>query len=222
MASQSVEEYIEAIYRLGGGTGNVNTCDLAEQLGVAPPSVTTMLRRLSRDGLVKHIRYRGISLTPRGLEMAASMIRRHRLSERLLTDVLGVPWERVHDAACKLEHVITGELEERAYAALGEPDRCPHGHLLQGDEDRMLMLLSDIPPGDMVGVVKLANEDEEFLKMAREIGLTPLAELVVESRTDAGLILSICGGTHTLPMELAAHVWVTPFSPSKPNESEPG
>ena len=91
MPSQSVEEYIEAIYRLGGEGGAVSTCDLAEQLGVAPPSVTTMIRRLSRDGLVKHVRYYGATLTEAGLKMALDTIRRHRLSERLLTDVLGIP-----------------------------------------------------------------------------------------------------------------------------------
>lgn len=213
MASQSVEEYIEAIYRLGGKTGTVNTCDLAEQLGVAPPSVTTMLRRLSRDGLVRHVPYRGISLTERGLEMAASMIRRHRLSERLLTDVLGIPWDRVHAAACKLEHVITGEIEDRAYEVLGEPERCPHGHLLEGDEIHCLRVLSDVAAGESVRVVKVADDDDEFLKAAAEIGLKPCAEVGVALSDDAGLVVNVSGQTQTISHEMAALVWVASLSP---------
>ncbi|MBI2842964.1 MAG: metal-dependent transcriptional regulator [Armatimonadetes bacterium] len=208
MPSESVEEYIEAIYRIGGETGMVNTCDLAEQLGVTPPSVTTMLRRLSRDGLVKHVPYRGITLTTRGREMAAAMIRRHRLSERILTDVFGIPWERVHNAACKLEHVITGEIEDRAYQVLGEPERCPHGHLLEGSEDVALLLLSEVPEGERVVVVKLAEEGGEFLQTAAEIGLVPLAEVEVTSLTDGKMILDICGQRREIGADVASLVWV--------------
>jgi len=208
MASQSVEEYIEAIYRIGGESGRVNTCELAGLLGVAPPSVTTMLRRLSRDGLVKHVRYRGIILTPRGREMAASMIRRHRLSERLLTDVLGIPWDRVHDAACRLEHVITGEIEQKAYEVLGEPERCPHGHLLDGGDEQTLLRLGEVEPGGRAVVVKLADEGGSFLRCAAEIGLVPSAEVTVEARPDSGIALVIGNQRLTVDPALAKHVWV--------------
>jgi DtxR family Mn-dependent transcriptional regulator len=208
VASQSVEEYLEAIYRLGGEGGMVNTCDLANLLGVAPPSVTTMLRRLSRDGLVEHILYRGISLTPRGCELAASMIRRHRLSERLLTDVLGIPWERVHDAACRLEHVITGEIEEKAYEVLGQPERCPHGHLIEGSENQYLALFSQTRPGDRAVVVKVAEDQSEFLRSAAELGLVPSAEIVVESVSDGRVALDIAGVRRTVEMDFAERIWV--------------
>lgn len=208
MASQSVEEYMEAIYRLGGDSGTVSTCELADLLGVAPPSVTTMLGRLSRDGLVKHVRYKGITLTPHGREMAAAMIRRHRLSERLLTDVLGMPWDRVHEAACKLEHVMTGEIEDRTFSVLGEPERCPHGHLLEGKEDGFLVLLSDIIPGECAVVVKIDKESPEFLKFAAESGLTPSAKVVVESACDEQMQVTVSGQSNEICKESAALIWV--------------
>lgn len=207
MPSQNVEEYLEAIYRLGGEKGRVNTCDLAEQLGVAPPSVTTMIRRMSRDGLIQHVRYHGITLTALGHEMAVSMIRRHRLSERLLTDVLGMPWERVHDAACKLEHVLTGEIEEKAYQALGEPERCPHGHLLSGAEETTLVQLSCVAPGTKVCVVKLTDEREDFLKHASNVGLVPSQEIEVESN-DNEIALIIGENKTSIKREYAEHIWV--------------
>lgn len=209
MPSQSVEEYLEAIYRIGGETGTVNTCELAAMLGVAPPSVTTMLARLTRDGLVEHTRYKGIKLTSEGREMAASMIRRHRLSERLLTDVLGMPWHKVHDAACKLEHVMTGEIEEHAYKALGEPERCPHGQMLRGDDSESLIALSCVEPGSKVRVVKLAEENEEFLIAVEKLGLIPSAEVTVSSISDSGVRYLAAGNEHQIPIDLAGHVWVS-------------
>jgi len=202
---------MEAIYRLGGDSGTVSTCELADLLGVAPPSVTTMLGRLSRDGLVKHIRYKGITLTSHGREMAAAMIRRHRLSERLLTDVLGMPWDRVHEAACKLEHVMTGEIEDRTFSVLGEPERCPHGHLLEGEEDESLVLLSDIAPGGCAVVVKLDEESPEFLKLAAESGLTPSTEVEVESICDGQVRVTVSGQSSDICRESAALIWVRPL-----------
>ncbi|MEN6373044.1 MAG: metal-dependent transcriptional regulator [Armatimonadota bacterium] len=210
MPSQSVEEYLEAIYRIGGETGTVNTCELATMLGVAPPSVTTMLARLTRDGLVEHTRYKGLKLTESGREMAASMIRRHRLSERLLTDVLGMPWQRVHEAACKLEHVMTGEIEERTYRALGEPERCPHGQMLNGDENEPLIALSCAKPGSKVRVVKLAEENEEFLIAVEKLGLVPSAEVTVSAISDSEICYSAAGTEHQIPIDLAQYVWVRP------------
>ncbi len=211
MPSQSVEEYLEAIYRIGGESGTVSTCGLAEQLGVAPPSVTTMLGRLSRDGFVEYTRYRGITLTPLGREMAASTIRRHRLSERLLTDVLGMPWDQVHEEACKLEHVITGEVEERAFHLLGKPKRCPHGHLLEGEEDQRLLRLSDTAPGCRVRVIKITDESRELLKEAAQTGVIPSAEILVVSFEDGKMSLQVNGNNRIVEIGLAENIWVCPL-----------
>lgn len=210
MASQSVEEYIEAVYRLGGEKKPVSTCDIADQLGVSPPSVTTMISRLSRDGLVHHVRYYGITLTEAGLKMASSILRRHRLSERLLTDVIGIPLERVHDTACKLEHVMTGELEEKAFSLLGEPERCPHGQLLTGPEDESIVRLSLIEAGHRVEVVKITCESEEFLRAARELGVLPGAAILVESVDECGARISSGGEAVFVEREFTDDVWVNP------------
>lgn len=212
MASESVEEYIEAIFRIGGEIGSVSTCRLAGRLGVAPASVTTMLARLSRDGLVKHIPYKGITLTDTGHAMAASMIRRHRLSERLLTDILGMPWESVHEAACKLEHVITGEMEERAYQALGEPERCPHGHLLEGNEDGGVVILHNSPVGKRMEIVKITDESEETLRKASEIGLIPSAKITINAIEDDCISIDIDNCKYSLDKSFAECIWVRPQS----------
>lgn len=220
MASESVEEYIEAIYRLGGDESTVCTCDLAEQLSVSPPSVTTMLRRLSRDGLVTHTRYHGIRLTPQGRTMAISTLRRHRLSERLLTDVLGMSWDKVHEAACKLEHVIKGEIEEKTYEALGRPKTCPHGNPITCSEYRKdLTCLTQSHPGDRVGVVKVSDEQDDILKTAAQLGLMPAAELTVECITDEDIIINIDNCRRSLDIAVAEHIWVQMISESATSAS---
>ena len=128
--SESVEEYLEAIHRLSATPEGVSTTDLARQLDVTPASVTGMRRRLFDLGLITYQRYRDIALTPSGGRRAHEVIRRHRLAERLLTDVLGVPLAEAHDEACRLEHAVSPALEVRMAEALGEPKVCPHGHPL--------------------------------------------------------------------------------------------
>ena len=211
MPSQNVEEYIEALYRLGAGEKPVSTGDLAASLGVVAPSVTTMLKRLVRDGLVTHARYRGITLTEDGKAMSRSLVRRHRLSERLLTDMIGLPWDKVHDVACKLEHVITGDLEENVYDALGQPATCPHGHPVDGGEPAPASSLFDLAVGESGRVVMVGEESGTLLSYLSEIGLVPGAEVKVIGKAPVGDVVSIvCGGsTATIGRDVAGEVWVS-------------
>lgn len=210
MPSQSVEEYIEAIYRLGGESGTVSTGDLAASLGVAAPSVTTMLKRLVRDGLVEHTPYYGIKLTDTGRQMAASLIRSHRLSERLLTDFVGLPWDEVHEVACRLEHVITGDLADKVYQALGEPQTCPHGNPIAEDIHGELLKLSEAEPGRTVVIVKISKEDPTLLKYLEEHGIKPLSCVRVISRSPMGDVVSVQTekGVCAFGPDTASCVWV--------------
>jgi DtxR family transcriptional regulator, Mn-dependent transcriptional regulator len=210
MPSQSVEEYIEALYRLGAAENPVGTGDLAESMGVVAPSVTTMLKRLVRDELVVHEPYRGIMLTEAGKAMSLALVRRHRLSERLLTDMIGLPWDKVHDVACKLEHIITDDLEQNLFDALGRPDTCPHGHPVDPSEAPAQAVLFDIAVGDTVEAVMVAEESPEFLQYLSQIGLVPGAQVKVVSRAPFGDVITIecAGSTSTIGKDVAGRIWV--------------
>ena len=212
MPSPNVEEYIEALYRLGAMEKPVGTGALAESLHVAAPSVTTMLKRLVRDGLVSHESYRGILLTESGKAMSVSLVRRHRLSERLLTDMIGLPWDRVHDLACKLEHVIQGELEDDVYNALGKPDTCPHGHPVDASSVGSGVTLFEMAVGDCACVVRVAEDSPGFLQYLAQVGLAPGVKVTVTDRAAFGDVLSIeCGGaSHTIGRDVAEKIWVEP------------
>src|SRR5712691_9739717 len=121
------QDYLKAIYHLGGETGSVSTTQLAERLEVAPASVTEMLATLRTLDLVSYDRYRGASLTQQGAAAALQTIRRHRLIELFLVKMLGYQWDEVHEEAERLEHVISARMEQRIFEALGRPDLDPHG-----------------------------------------------------------------------------------------------
>src|SRR3954466_6257259 len=126
--SEAIEDYAKAIYSLARqGDGTVATNALAERLGVTPASVSAMVKKLDERGLVRHVRYKGVALTPDGRRVALEVLRHHRLLETYLAEHLGVPWDRVHQEAEALEHVLSEDLEARIAAKLGEPTHDPHG-----------------------------------------------------------------------------------------------
>ena len=122
-----VEDYLKVIFELEASGGVAGTNEIAAELGVAPPSVSGMIRRLAEQGLIAHERYRGVRLTKAGRRAALRTIRRHRVIEAYLTTALGYPWDRVHDEAERLEHAASDELIDRMAAAIGEPTTDPHG-----------------------------------------------------------------------------------------------
>lgn len=212
MPSPNVEEYIEALYRLGAMEKPVATGQLAESLGVAAPSVTTMLKRLVRDGLVAHESYKGITLTDAGKAMSVSLVRRHRISERLLTDMIGLPWDKVHDLACKLEHVIEGELEDDVYAALGKPETCPHGHPVDASNSGSKIRLFNLAAGDTARVAKVAEDSPGFLQYLHQMGIAPGVHVSVLDKAPFGDVLSIrCQGVaYTIGKDVSEKIWVEP------------
>src|SRR5438034_11019332 len=128
--TRAQQDYLKALYLLGGDERPVPTRELAQRLGISSPSVSEMVTRLTSQGLVEHDRYRGQQLTREGRKVALELVRHHRLLEMFLVRVLGYTWDEVHDEAERLEHVISERMEQRIFELLGRPELDPHGHAI--------------------------------------------------------------------------------------------
>lgn len=208
--TEIVEEYVEGIYRLREALGKVTTGDLAEYMCVSPGSATAMLKKLKQLGLAKYERYKGVNLTPNGEKLAKLLSRSHRILKSFLVNAVGLPWNDVHELACKLEHYISPDVIELMYEKIGRPKTCPHGNPIDPDFDDGSFRLADACIGDHLEVVKLTNESYEFLKFIEDIGLVPGAEFIAVGSTEFdGLIhLEIKGKPITVGREVSRHVWV--------------
>ncbi len=208
--SEAIEDYAKAIYSLARrGDGTVTTNALAERLGVTPGSVSGMLKRLAERGLARHEPYHGVQLTEDGERVALAVMRHHRLLELYLAEYLGVPWDRVHEEAEALEHVISEDLEARIAAKLGHPTHDPHGDPIP-DADLVIdegdtRSLADMQTGDRGRFVRVSDADPEMLRYldARAIALGD--ELEIADRQPFGGPLTVRFGdrTHVLGGRLA-------------------
>lgn len=208
--TETVQEYIEGIYRLQQEVGRVATNEVAQYMSVSPASASIMLKRLAEMNLVEHTPYRGIVLTEEGEKLAHQLLRIHRLTERLLTDIIGLPWNNVHDFACKLEHYIAPEIADKIEEALGYPSTCPHGNPIDPTVDDGTWRLSDAAPGMELLVIRITDERREFLEYMEQIQTVPGAQVEVVSRTpfDGLIQLNVDGRQHTIGPEVARYVWV--------------
>ncbi len=210
--TESIEEYVEGIWRLEREVQTVGTGEIAQYMDVAPASVTTMLKRLAELGLVEHVPYQGVRCTEKGEALAVTLLRKHRLLERLLVDFLELPWDGVHDLACKLEHYISLDVADRIEHALGHPTTCPHGNPVDATADDGARRLADASPGDRLSVVRVTDEREAFLAYLQDIGLVPGADVTLLERTPFGDVLSIDVAGRDRPVavgvQVAASIWV--------------
>lgn len=208
--SSKSEEYLEAIYRLEEKTGSARTMELARQLKVAPGSVTNTVKSLERRGLIVHKPYKGVKLTEEGRKLALGVLRKHRLSERLLMDVLHLDWSQVHDAACKLEHAITKEIVKSIEKALKHPKTCPHGNPIPtacgGVIEEKSEPLLDLNPKEKAVIVKITEEKTAILQHLATLGLIPGASIEVERKIPFGgpITIKVGDGSHTLEHKLAS------------------
>ena len=208
-----IEEYLEAIYELQEEGVAVIQARLAERLGHSAPSVSEMVGRLRSDGFVV-AEGRSLTLTAKGHRRAESVVRKHRLAERLLTDVIGLEWHKTHLEACRWEHVISDEVEARLVALLGNPTTCPHGNPIPGTEapSRRLTALSDSRPGDRVRLERVTEQvevDMESLTYLDTHGFIPGTDAEVSDRAaDGTLTLKLEGGTIELAPDLAGQLYV--------------
>ncbi len=208
--SHAVEEYLEAIHRFGDTDPGISTGRLAEHLGVKPSSVTGMLKRLAEAGLVSYRRYGAIALTEEGQRQAHALVKRHRLAERLLSDLLKVPLDQVHEQACHLEHGVSPEIEAHLEAALGSPDVCPHGHPMNPDARDRTVPLSEAPLDRAVTVVRLEDESPAVVRYLAGRRLLPGTVVTLRQRDSLGevLVLEAEGEMHNLSAGLAKTIRV--------------
>ncbi len=215
MYTESIEDYLKAIYEIQKEKGKVSTNALSEKLGVAPASVTSMIKKLSLKKLLTHKRYQGVKLTQAGQKIALEVIRHHRLIELYLAEALGVPWDRVHEEAEKWEHVLSEDLEDRMDAALGHPTRDPHGSPIPSRDGTMIELdstpLADMRPGQHGVVAEVSDHDPKLLRYIGKMGLYPKARVrVVSVEPFSGPItLKVGDSSHVLGAEAAQYVFIT-------------
>jgi DtxR family transcriptional regulator, Mn-dependent transcriptional regulator len=214
-ASAAVEDYAKAIYALSGdGSKPVATTALAERLHVTPASASAMVKRLDEMGLARHAPYHGVELTDRGSQLALEILRHHRLLELYLTESLGVPWDRVHDEAEVLEHVLSEELEELIARKLGDPTRDPHGDPIP---DRDLVIVEDpadtlesLEPGARGHFIRISDSDPDMLRYLAERGIAPGDEFEVVDKQPFGgpSFVRFAGAVHVLGGELLSRMRV--------------
>jgi DtxR family Mn-dependent transcriptional regulator len=218
MPTPAAEDYLKAIYLLARGGSAVGTSAIAERLGVAPGSVTGMLKRLGKQGLVEHERYQGARVTERGRREAVRMIRRHRILELFLVEVLGYTWDEVHEEAERLEHAVSDELVDRMAAALGDPEADPHGHPIPSSAGQLtshdLPTLRELEPGRPAVLRRVSDEDPEALRYLARLNLIPGVELEVLERTpfDGPLRVRVAEGEEMVGLELADRLRVEPLA----------
>ena len=210
-ASSAVQDYAKAIYSLESRRGGtVSTNALAQRLGVTPASASGMVRRLDELGLVTHVPYRGVRLTSDGQSLALEVLRHHRLLELYLSESLGVPWDRVHEEAEVLEHVLSEDLEELIAAKLGDPTHDPHGDPIPTRdgriEERATQALGSLESGQRGTFVRVSDSDPEMLRYLAERGVSPGDRLeVVERQPFGGPVFARFGGdVHVLGGGLAS------------------
>ncbi|MGA9351236.1 MAG: metal-dependent transcriptional regulator [Anaerolineae bacterium] len=217
MVTESIEEYLEAIYKLREEGQPVALSTLAECLKISPVSANEMVRKLVEQKLVLYEPYKGVSLTPAGQAQALAVIRRHRLWERFLTDVLGLSWDQVHEEACRLEHATSPLVEERLAQLLGEPGTCPHGHPMPTAEGEMAVEagcpLAELTAGQKARILRVPEGDVTLLQYLATLGLEPQATVQVEAVApfQGPLTVQVGEARHVLGRELASQIVVRPL-----------
>ncbi|MGH2873884.1 MAG: metal-dependent transcriptional regulator [Solirubrobacteraceae bacterium] len=215
MRSTAIDDYAKAIYMLEErGSGSVTTNSLAERLNVTPASASGMVKRLGELGLVSHRPYRGVVLTDAGRRVALEVIRHHRLLELYLVQSLGLSWDRVHEEAEVLEHVLSEELEEVIAAKLGDPTYDPHGDPIPSRELEIEEVstesLEALAPGARGTFARVSDSDPAMLRYLSQLGIAPGDELEVVERQPFGGPLFVRFGdrVHALGGDLALAIRV--------------
>jgi DtxR family transcriptional regulator, Mn-dependent transcriptional regulator len=212
--TDAIQDYVKEIYKLEASGRRVSTSALAAELGISPPSVTSMLKKLATLDLVKHERYHGARLTPKGERVALEVIRHHRLIEQYLSQTLGLPIDALHVEADRLEHALSEELEAHIDRSLGFPTRDPHGDPIPGPDltiERVKVTpLSTLETGEKATVERIPDGDGELLRYLSKLKLTPGRRVEVRESApfDGPLTVRVGGADHAISRELAAQIGV--------------
>lgn len=220
--SKSERETLKAIYRLTaapGATADAHTGRLAESLGLSAGTVTATVKRLADRGLADHKPYRGVELTPAGRLAAVGAIRRHRVVERFLSDMLGYPWNEADRLAASFEHDLPQEVEDRLYVALHRPATCPHGFPIPEPEVAEIPEmppLYDLEPGDVAVVAVPSSTEPDVVAFLDTLGLRPGVRVEVREKHpfDGPLVLLVDGHQRTMGEKVARQIYVRKEGPS--------
>ncbi len=211
-----MEDYLKTIYRLTTENNTVSTSSFEKQIKCSAESITNMLQKLSNLKLVNYERYQGVTLTEAGDKIALETIRHHRLIELYLTEILGYSWDKVHDEAEELEHVISEEFEERIDKALGYPTLDPHGDPIPTKEGEIghqsFHSLWDTKAGENVQVAHVSDGSPEVLRYLGSIGIFPKVKLYIMQKgsPEGPVRIKIENIQHLLGEELARQIFVLP------------
>jgi len=210
----ATEEYLEAILEIEEEGIVPIRARLVERLGLSAPAVSETVNRLVDHGYTELLDDRSLRLTAKGREVATSIVRRHRLAERLLVDIIGLEWEKVHREADRWEHAISADVEEKLVQLLGDPATCPHGNPIPGSTHKVetgpTAPLSQSPPGPFV-VRRISEKieiDDRALAFLAEAGLTPGASAEVLDSDANGVLVRSDTGKQRVPRDVAQLMWV--------------
>jgi DtxR family Mn-dependent transcriptional regulator len=214
-ATVAEEEYLQTLFWLHEAGLPMTGANVARAMQLSAPTVHEMIGRLERDGYITRAADKLISFTDSGREHAEGIVRRHRLVERFLTDVLGIPWDEVHEEAERLEHAMSPALEERMMAAIGDATTCPHGHPITPGQRVEGVPLADVEEGAKVKVLRFENEAEDLLHELRDAGIEPGMEGTLAERGEDVVVEGDDGRRVTLTSSVAETVAVL-ADPSPP------
>ncbi len=209
-----LEDCLQAIHRLEGQGGGANLREVAAFARITPATASEALQALQDHGLVLNGQPGSLTLTSEGRRQAAGVLRRHRLSERLFADVLGLPWDRVHDEAMRFEHALTPEAEARLATLLNHPETCPHGGPIPAADGSLTVPptrpLDGVPAGTRVWIQQIIEEEATLLRYLASLGLLPRTELRVEEVAPFGgpLLVQVGDARYALGREVAAKILV--------------
>jgi DtxR family transcriptional regulator, Mn-dependent transcriptional regulator len=210
--SQEAEEYIEIIYKLQKRNGVAKTKDLAENLHVVPGSITNTVEHLESHGLVAHEPYRGVKLTKDGEKLALDILRRHRLAERLLTDILKAEWSSVHEDACRLEHALSKNVIELIEERLGHPKYCPHGNPIPTEagliEEQPSIALTEANLDETYVVDRIVDEENVNMALLEQKEIKPEATVQVLKIDAKKVVFRLNGTRQELSSDIASCVFL--------------
>jgi DtxR family transcriptional regulator, iron-dependent repressor len=211
----TTEEYLQTILHIEEEGATPIRARLVERLGLAAPTVSETVHRLAERGYVEVLDDRSLRLTTEGREIAVATVRRHRLAERLLVDVIGLEWEKVHREAARWEHVISSDVEEKLIALLGDPATCPHGNPIPGSHHAapagtgVRLVDCELGPVMVRRLDEQLEHDDAGLALVASSALTP-GEAATVVITEGGITVETASGRHVVPDEVARHLWVVP------------
>jgi DtxR family transcriptional regulator, Mn-dependent transcriptional regulator len=214
-ATVAEEEYLQVIFWLQEAGLPMTGANVARAMQLSAPTVHEMIGRLEHDGYIKRGADKVLAFTDQGYEHAEGIVRRHRLIERFLTDVLGIPWDDVHEEAERLEHAMSPKLEERMLAAIGDAKTCPHGHPIRPGDRIDGVPLADVEEGAAVTVLRFENEAESLLHLFKDEGLSLGKEGRVKEIDADHVVVAFDDGTATLTRSVSETVSVL-ANPSPP------